>query len=209
MAKLPNSPRKTAKKVAKTSNAMGKKVAKSSTSKAKKNLAPGKSPWERKAIKSGSAAMTPFQQKMHKSFVSGKMEARKMALDGNYKKFGPIVVDRVTKATTKAGGRDTQRVNEATGKRDASVIDFLRSPSGTVNKMLKGSRNTKQTRIDAAYGLGKVTQANRYYDKFSPKSASPRPSSSRAIGSVGSRVVKPVAKKTAPSSRGIRGTRSK
>lgn len=117
--------------------------------KKKPDILPGKSPWERRAIKSGKA-MTPIQVQMHKAFVSGKKEAVSMAKEGNYKKFSPAVVSKVKANTTKAGAANYVR----TKKVDAGY----------------GKTTAKEQRVLAAQGLGKVTKANKIYKrKFSAK----------------------------------------
>ena len=80
MAKIP-APRKTAKPVAKKAAARPavkkavapKKVVATGSKKKKIDIAPGTSPWERKAIKKGSQYfLSAHDEKMHKEFVSGK-----------------------------------------------------------------------------------------------------------------------------------------
>ena len=71
MAKIP-APRKTAKPVAKKAVAP-KKVVATGSKKKKIDIAPGNSPWERKAIKKGSKYfLSQHDEKMHMAFVEGK-----------------------------------------------------------------------------------------------------------------------------------------
>ena len=113
------------------------------------SILPGNSPWERRALKSGNA-MTPIQVQMHKAFVSGKKEAKSMAAAGNYKKFSTATISKVRKATTPSGAEARQ-----------------------MEKRLGGALHnvtTREQRVLAAQGLGKVTKANKIYKKkFSAK----------------------------------------
>lgn len=117
--------------------------------KKKVDILPGKSPWERRAIKSGST-MTPIQVQMHKAFIAGKSEAKKMAQSGNYKKFSAANVDAVKKNTTKSGA--------------ASRITVKPNGPGY------GKTTVKEQRVMSAQGLGKMVKANKIYKKkFSAK----------------------------------------
>jgi hypothetical protein len=107
-----------------------KKVVATGTKK-KVDLAPGVSPWEKKAIKKGQTKLTHAQKRLHEEFVKGKRDSRRILGEGGY-------IDAPTMARMKMNLMSTNKKNRRT---------------------IDGSLSANAT--SAAYALGRGIQDNK------------------------------------------------